>query len=68
MSQLDNNCVLGMMTQNMMWERLIKQWHFYVYIYACIFNTQTKEDILQYENQTEAFPYFFHLGKSHLIC
>lgn len=50
MSQLDNNCVLGMMTQNMMWERLIKLWHFYVYIYTCIFNTQTKEDILPHEN------------------
>lgn len=35
-----------MMTQNTMWERLIKLWHFYVCIYMFIFNTQTKEDVL----------------------
>lgn len=45
-----------MITQNMMWERLMKLGHFYVYIYMCIFNTQTKEDILPRENQNEAFP------------
>lgn len=65
MSQLNNNHVLGMMTENMMWERLIELWYF---IYMCIFNTQTKEDVLPPENQTEAFLYFFHLGKSHSIC
>lgn len=62
MSQLKNNCVLGKLSRNVMWERLIKMWY--------IFNryTQTEEDILPQKNQVQAFPYFFHLGKSHSVC